>query len=90
LCALDENRFTTDVTALLPAAGSVGNGSFTASMTTSRPGCGDRPRPDGTLYRGPGSVSTRVLEEVHWADANANGRRDSDENLIEVSLNYFA
>jgi hypothetical protein len=35
-------------------------------------------------------VSSRVVEEVEWADANANGVIDSDEDLIEVSRNYFA
>jgi hypothetical protein len=37
-----------------------------------------------------GQVTTRVVEELEWEDANGNGRVDSDENLIEVSRNYFA
>jgi hypothetical protein len=36
------------------------------------------------------TITTRVVEEVEWADANANGVIDSGENLIERSLNYFA
>jgi hypothetical protein len=36
------------------------------------------------------NVRTRVVQEVEWADANADGVIDSDEELIEVSLNYFA
>jgi hypothetical protein len=35
-------------------------------------------------------VTTRVVEEVEWFDANANGAIDADESLIEVSRNYFA
>jgi hypothetical protein len=35
-------------------------------------------------------VTTRVVEEVEWVDANANGLVDPDESLIEVSRNYFA
>jgi hypothetical protein len=35
-------------------------------------------------------VTTRVVEEREWADANGNGVLDSGEALIEVSLNYFA
>jgi hypothetical protein len=36
------------------------------------------------------NVTTRVVQEVEWADANADGVIDPDEELIEVSLNYFA
>jgi hypothetical protein len=36
------------------------------------------------------NVRTRVVQEVEWADANADGVIDPDEELIEVSLNYFA
>jgi hypothetical protein len=35
-------------------------------------------------------VITRVVEEVEWEDTLANGEIDPGENLIEVSLNYFA
>lgn len=35
-------------------------------------------------------VTTRVVEEVEWFDANANGVIDPGEELIERSLNYFA
>jgi hypothetical protein len=35
-------------------------------------------------------VKTRVVEEVEWADADADGVIDEDESLIEVSRNYFA
>ena len=37
-----------------------------------------------------GNVTTRVVREVEWADTNANGAIDAGEQLIEVSLNYFA
>lgn len=43
-----------------------------------------------TLFRGAKRVTTRVIEEREWADANGNGRVDSGEDLIEVSRNYFA
>jgi hypothetical protein len=35
-------------------------------------------------------VITRVVEEVEWEDTNPNQMIDAGENLIEVSLNYFA
>ena len=35
-------------------------------------------------------VTTRVVEEVEWADDNENGLIDEGESLIEVSQNYFA
>jgi hypothetical protein len=41
-------------------------------------------------FRGGRNVATRVVEEVEWADENANGVMDEGENLIEVSRNYFA
>jgi hypothetical protein len=43
-----------------------------------------------TLFKGSKRVTTRVIEEREWADANGNGRVDSGEDLIEVSRNYFA
>ena len=43
-----------------------------------------------TLFSGRRAVTTRVIEELEWEDANANGLVDSGENLREVSLNYFA
>ncbi|HSE95769.1 MAG TPA: hypothetical protein VLD61_07740 [Methylomirabilota bacterium] len=36
------------------------------------------------------TVTTRVVEEVEWADTNGNGILDEGEALIEVSRNYFA
>ena len=42
------------------------------------------------LYSGPQKVTTRVVEEREWADTNGNGVIDADEQLLEVSLNYFA
>jgi hypothetical protein len=41
-------------------------------------------------FGGGQSVTTRVVEEVEWADTNENGVIDSPDELIEVSLNYFA
>jgi hypothetical protein len=35
-------------------------------------------------------VTTQVVREEEWEDTNANGVIDAGENLIEVSLNYFA
>jgi hypothetical protein len=43
-----------------------------------------------TFFSGRRAVTTRVIEELEWEDANANGLVDSGENLREVSLNYFA
>lgn len=42
------------------------------------------------LYRGKKRVTTRVVEEVEWADTNPNGVIDGTEDLIEVSRNFFA
>jgi hypothetical protein len=36
------------------------------------------------------TVTTRVVEELEWVDADGDGRVDSSEELIEVSQNYFA
>jgi hypothetical protein len=36
------------------------------------------------------TVTTRVVEEVEWLDANGDGVIDPDEELLEVSRNYFA
>ena len=36
-------------------------------------------------------MTTRVVEEVEWEDANRNGRvDDGNESLIEISRNFFA
>jgi hypothetical protein len=43
-----------------------------------------------TLYSGRRSVTTRVVEELEWEDANANALVDAGETLVEVSNNYFA
>lgn len=43
-----------------------------------------------SFFQGRKRVTTRVVEELEWADANGNGRVDSREDLIEVSRNYFA
>jgi hypothetical protein len=42
------------------------------------------------LYSGSQAVTTRVVEEVEWFDANANGVVDAGETLVEISYNYFA
>jgi hypothetical protein len=42
------------------------------------------------LYSGRRAITTRVVEEVEWVDANANGVIDEGEALIEVSRNFFA
>jgi hypothetical protein len=43
-----------------------------------------------TFYRGRKGVTTRVVEEAEWEDANANTLIDPGENLREISVNYFA
>jgi len=47
---------------------------------------------DGTqdLYSGRRQVTARVVQELEWVDANANGLVDPDEELREISQNYFA
>jgi hypothetical protein len=43
-----------------------------------------------TFKFGRDRVTTRVIEELEWADADGDGVVDPEEELIEVSLNYFA
>lgn len=47
---------------------------------------------DGTapFVFGSRTINTRVVEELEWVDADGDGRVDGNENLIEVSQNYFA
>jgi hypothetical protein len=42
------------------------------------------------FYSGRRTVTTRVVEELEWEDANANGLVDADETLIEISRNFYA
>ena len=42
------------------------------------------------LYSGRGAVTTRVVDEVEWEDANENGLLDEGDSLIEISRNFFA
>jgi hypothetical protein len=43
-----------------------------------------------TLYAGQRKLDTRVVEELEWEDANGDGVVDADEELIEISRNYYA
>jgi hypothetical protein len=43
-----------------------------------------------SFYNGQRRIATRVVEELEWEDADADGVVDADEALIEVSQNYFA
>jgi hypothetical protein len=43
-----------------------------------------------SLYSGQDKVSTRVVEELEWVDADADGVVDRGEFVIERSLNYYA
>jgi hypothetical protein len=42
------------------------------------------------IYSGADTIVTRVVREFEWADEDQDGRKDRDEELIEISLNYFA
>jgi hypothetical protein len=42
------------------------------------------------FYSGRRTVTTRVVEELEWEDANANGLVDADETLLEISRNFYA
>jgi hypothetical protein len=42
------------------------------------------------FYNGRDRVTTRVVEELEWEDADADGKVDDDEFVIETSLNYYA
>jgi hypothetical protein len=44
-----------------------------------------------TLYKNTAQpITTRVVEEREWADDNGDGLIQASEEMIEVSLNYFA
>jgi hypothetical protein len=44
-----------------------------------------------TFYSGRRTVTTRVVEELEWEDANMNGLVDDGaESLIEISRNFYA
>jgi hypothetical protein len=43
-----------------------------------------------TFYSGRDKVSTRVVEELEWEDADGDHLVDGDEFVIEVSRNYYA
>lgn len=42
------------------------------------------------LYPDADPIVTRVVKETEWVDDDADGKVDRDEDLIEISLNYFA
>lgn len=42
------------------------------------------------FYSGQDKVTTRVVEELEWEDADGDGVVDGDEFVIEVSRNYYA
>jgi hypothetical protein len=42
------------------------------------------------FYSGQGRITTRVVEELEWEDADGDGVVDEDEFVIEVSRNYYA
>jgi len=43
-----------------------------------------------TFKFGPVTVTTLVVEELEWIDANRNSVVDPDEELLEVSRNFYA
>ena len=42
------------------------------------------------FYSGQDKVTTRVVEELEWEDADGDGVVDGDEFVIEISRNYYA
>jgi hypothetical protein len=89
LCAPDEQRFTLDI----------GNKYFPLPVRQQWIYSGEEEGQtlglritvfDETEDFYGGTVTTRVVEEVEWEDGSGDGVIDSDENLIEVSRNYFA
>jgi hypothetical protein len=42
------------------------------------------------FYSGQDKVTTRVVEELEWEDADGDGVVDDDEFVIEISRNYYA
>jgi hypothetical protein len=91
LCAPDQNRFTLDIdNEFFPLP--VG-GQWTFSGEEEGQTLGMQITvldATETLSFDSQDVTTRVVEEREWFDTNADGAFDADEELIEVSLNYFA
>jgi hypothetical protein len=48
------------------------------------------PETEPFRFGGGRNVTTRAMTEVEWADTDADGEIDADEELIEISRNYFA
>jgi len=89
LCAPDQNRFTLDIDNdffPLPVGQRwVLSGEDEGQTIGLRITVLDATEP---FYGG--KVTTRVVEELEWEDANGNGRVNGNESLIEVSRNYYA
>jgi hypothetical protein len=90
LCAPDQNTFTPNVDNVyfpLPAGQ-----QWVLQGKEQGETIGLQITVDGTqdLYSGRRQVTARVVEELEWVDANANGLVDPDEELREISQNYFA
>ena len=43
-----------------------------------------------TFYQGRYNIKTVRMEETEWLDTDGDGEIDEDEELLEVSINYFA
>lgn len=43
-----------------------------------------------SLYKNNSRIVTRVVEEIEWVDEDRDGVRDRDEELLEISRNFFA
>jgi hypothetical protein len=90
LCAPGSNTFTTTINNTyfpLPAGQ-----QWTLAGKEQGERIGFRVSVLGTesFYSGQQRITTRVVEEREWADTNGNGLIDGGEELLEVSLNYFA
>ncbi|HKZ89730.1 MAG TPA: hypothetical protein VJ300_05675 [Thermoplasmata archaeon] len=91
LCAPDRNRFTLDIgNEFLPLQ--LGRQwSFVGEDEGITVGLQiDVLDETKTLFNGRAKVTTRVVQETEWEDADGDGVVGVGESLIEVSLNYFA
>jgi len=91
LCDPDQNTFTTTIdNTYFPLAAGM---QWVLSGQEQGTSIGLRITVTGeteTFYKGRDRVTTLEVEELEWADENQDGIVDPTEELIEVSLNYYA
>jgi hypothetical protein len=94
LCAPDQNTFSLDIDNdffPLPAGQQwVYSGQEQGQTIGLRITVFDGSHATENFYTGLDKITTRVVEELEWEDADGDGVVDDDEFVIETSLNYYA